>query len=147
METFPFPDPSAAPAIESHTGRSLDSPSLLDSSAGAPAAVPPSPEYAADAVPSASRIRLIVADEQALVREGVVRLCGDHADLSVIAEAADGHTAVGLAEALRPDVLVMDVNLPLMNGLEATTLLKQRAPGVKVLALSRHREDVYVREF
>jgi two-component system, NarL family, response regulator NreC len=93
-----------------------------------------------------SMIRLIVAGEHALVRDSVRLLCSTHADLCVIGEAADGQSAVELAEELQPDVLIVDVSMPRMNGVQVTSLVRQRAPDVKVLALTGLTDDLYIRE-
>ena len=91
-------------------------------------------------------IRVLIANEHAIIRDGIRLLCTAHADLCVIGEAVDGETAVDRAEELQPDVVVMDVTMPRMNGMQATALLRQRAPEVKVLAFTRHKEDLYLRE-
>ena len=68
-------------------------------------------------------------------------------DIQVVGQATDGQEAVEAAVALAPDVLLMDVSMPGMNGLQATVAVRQRAPGVKVLTLTRHTEESYLSEF
>jgi two-component system response regulator NreC len=78
-------------------------------------------------------IRLILADDHAAVREALRLLINVQPDLEVIGEAADGQEAVDAAVALKPDVLLMDVSMPKLNGLQATAAVRRRAPDVKVL--------------
>jgi two-component system response regulator NreC len=91
-------------------------------------------------------IRLILADDHAAVREALRLLINVQPDLEVIGEAADGQEAVDAAVALKPDVLLMDVSMPKLNGLQATAAVRRRAPNVRVLALTRHAEESYVGE-
>ena len=91
-------------------------------------------------------IRLILADDHAVVREALKLLFDAQPDIEVVGEAADGEEAVHSAVALKPDVLLMDVSMPKLNGLQATAALRKRAPEVKVLTLTRHSEESYVGE-
>jgi DNA-binding NarL/FixJ family response regulator len=91
-------------------------------------------------------IRVVLADDHATIREALKLLCDAQPDIEVIGEAADGVEAVEAAARLRPDVLLMDVTMPRMNGLRATALVKARAPTVRVITLTRHSEPSYVRE-
>jgi two-component system response regulator NreC len=91
-------------------------------------------------------IRLVLADDHATIREALKLLLSVQPDLQVVGEAEDGQQAVDAAVALRPDVLLMDVSMPGMNGLQATAAVKQRAPSVKVLPLTRHAEESYLGE-
>ena len=91
-------------------------------------------------------IRLVLADDHATIREALKLLLSVQPDLQVVGEAEDGQQAVDAAVALRPDVLLMDVSMPGMNGLQATAAIKQRAPSVKVLPLTRHAEESYLGE-
>jgi two-component system response regulator NreC len=91
-------------------------------------------------------IRLILADDHAAVREALKLLINVQPDLEVVGEAADGEQAVEAAVALQPDVLLMDVSMPKLNGLQATAAVRRRAPDVKVLTLTRHAEESYVGE-
>jgi len=91
-------------------------------------------------------IRLVLADDHATVREALKLLINAQPDLDVVGEAADGEEAVDATLSLHPDVLLMDVSMPRMNGLRATAEVKKRAPAIHVLALTRHAEESYVSE-
>ena len=94
---------------------------------------------------NASReIRLILADDHAVVRSGTRELLEQQPDLKIVGEASDGEEAVQLAEELRPDVLVMDVRMPRLNGIEATRRIKAEYPEVRILVLTAHDDDEYV---
>jgi len=89
-------------------------------------------------------IRVLLAEDHDLVREGTRRLLEQNDDLEIVGEAADGEEAVRLAEELAPDVVVMDVRMPKVNGIEATRALKSAHPELRVLVLSAHEDDSYV---
>mgnify|MGYP000898267733 FL=1 len=90
------------------------------------------------------QIKVLIADDHALLRQGLCRILELEKDIKVVAQAADGEEAVALAEALRPDVVLMDINMPGLNGLEATEKIKEVAPESKVLVLTIHADDEYV---
>ena len=92
------------------------------------------------------KLRIFLADDHAVVREGLKALINGHAGMEVVGEAGDGRTACAKAEEIRPDVVVMDVSMPELNGLEATRELRSRCPDVKVLALTVHEERSYLRD-
>src|SRR4029077_7384124 len=92
------------------------------------------------------RIRILLADDHAVVRQGFKMILGAHADMEVVGEAGNGREAVELAEQLRPDVVVMDVAMTELNGIEATRRLVAANAHAKVIALSMHKDSVYVRE-
>lgn len=92
----------------------------------------------------AKRITVLLADDHMIVREGLRRLLESECDIEVVGEAASGRQAVALTEKLMPDVVVMDIAMPLLNGLEATRQIHKAFPGVKVLILSAHSDDAYV---
>lgn len=91
-------------------------------------------------------ITVILAEDHTVVREGLRALLAMDSGLEVIAEAQSGREAVEKAKALRPDVVVMDVAMPLLNGVEATRQIRQALPATKVLILSAHGDDEYVEQ-
>jgi two-component system, NarL family, response regulator NreC len=92
------------------------------------------------------RIRILLADDHAVVRQGFRMILNAHSDLEIVGEAGNGREAVELAAALKPDVVVMDVTMPELNGIEATRRLTADNPHIRVVALSMHKDSVYVRE-
>lgn len=92
------------------------------------------------------RIRILLADDHAVVRQGFRMILSSHPDLEIVGEAGNGREAVELAASLRPDVVVMDVAMPELNGIEATRRLTAENPHIRVVALSMHKDSVYVRE-
>ena len=93
-----------------------------------------------------SDLRILIAEDHRTVREGVKLIINGQPDMQVCGEASDGREAVALAQQLKPDVLVIDVSMPELNGLKATAKLKRIAPEVKIIALTRHAEKVYLDE-
>lgn len=93
-----------------------------------------------------ANLRLLLADDHAVVREGLKTLIELEPGMEVVGEAADGEEACHLAATLRPDVVVMDVSMPRLNGARATERLKQLLPEIKVLALTVHEDKSYMRE-
>ena len=91
-------------------------------------------------------VRVLLADDHAVVREGLKALINSQADMTVVGEATDGAEAVELARRLQPDVLVMDLSMPRLGGAEATLLVRQECPAVRVLALTVHEERSYLRQ-
>ena len=92
------------------------------------------------------KIRILLADDHVMVRQGFKMILAAQADMEIVGEADNGRQAVELAEQLRPDVVVMDVAMPDLNGIEATRRLADSAPRTRVLALSMYKDSVYVRE-
>lgn len=92
------------------------------------------------------RIRILLADDHAVVRQGFKMILGSQADMEIVGEAGNGREAVERAEELKPDVVVMDVAMPELNGIEATRRLVGSLPHARVIALSMHKDSVYVRE-
>ncbi len=91
-------------------------------------------------------IRILLADDHTILRNGIRALLEDEPGMSVVGEAEDGRAAVGLACQLKPDVLIMDIAMPLLNGLEASRQIKQQCPDVKVLILTMHDNEEYIRQ-
>ncbi len=88
--------------------------------------------------------RILIADDHRIVREGLRALLGDHSAITVVGEAEDGRKAVELAARLRPDVVIMDVTMPGLNGIEATRQIVAANPGIRVIALSIHSDRQFV---
>lgn len=92
------------------------------------------------------KMRILLADDHAVVRQGFRMILSAQPDFEVVAEAANGREAVEMAEKARPDVVVMDVSMPELNGIEATRRIMEANERTRILALSMHRDSVYVRE-
>ncbi|MGA2039618.1 MAG: response regulator transcription factor [Bryobacteraceae bacterium] len=92
------------------------------------------------------RIRILLADDHAVVRRGFQMILAEQSDMEIVGEAGNGREALELAAKLQPDVVVMDVAMPELNGIEATRRMAENAPHARVLALSMHKDSVYVRE-
>lgn len=90
------------------------------------------------------KLEVFLADDHAILREGLKSLIDSQTDMRCIGEASDGHAAVAGARRLTPDVVVLDVSMPKLNGLQATEQIVQCCPRSKVLSLTRHSEDSYV---
>jgi len=88
-------------------------------------------------------IRLLLVDDQDIVRAGLRSLLERHPEMEVVGEAGSGTEAVTLAQQLRPDVVLMDISMPEMNGAEATRQIKETVPKVNVLALTIHEDEAY----
>jgi two-component system response regulator NreC len=93
-----------------------------------------------------TRIRVLLADDHTILRNGIIALLGNEEDIEVVAEAEDGRTAVSLACEFNPDVAVIDIAMPLLNGLEASRQIKKLCPQVKILILSMHDNEEYIRQ-
>ena len=95
--------------------------------------------------PGVSRITVLLADDHTVLRQGVRRILEADAEIEVVGEAGDGRTAIDLAERMRPSVVLMDVGLPLLNGIDAAREIGKSCPQVKVVMLSMHADRAYVR--
>jgi len=92
------------------------------------------------------KIRILLADDHPLVRQGFKMILAAQPDMEIVGEAGNGREALESAGQLQPDVVVMDVAMPELNGIEATRRLADVSPRTRVLALSMHKDSVYVRE-
>jgi two-component system response regulator NreC len=92
------------------------------------------------------KIRVFLVDDHTVVRQGLRRILESDDEIEIVGEAGDGRTAIDLVQKLRPHVVVMDVAMPELNGIEATRQILKRVEGAKVLVLSMHGDDVYVRQ-
>ncbi len=93
-----------------------------------------------------NKLRVFLADDHAVVRDGLKLLVNAQPDMEVVGEAGDGDTAWRQVKALQPDVVVMDVSMPELNGAQATERLKVLCPHIKVVALTAHADDAHVRQ-
>jgi two-component system response regulator NreC len=91
-------------------------------------------------------IKILLADDHALVRQGFSMMLSAQPDMQIVGQAGNGREAVELGEKLHPDVAIIDVAMPELNGIEATRRLAEVSPRTRVLALSMHKDSVYVRE-
>ncbi|HEX9014504.1 MAG TPA: response regulator transcription factor [Chloroflexota bacterium] len=93
------------------------------------------------------RITVLLVDDHRLLREGIRSLLEKSGDVEVVGEASEGGEAVAKAQSLSPDVVLMDITMPGMNGLEATRQIKALRPNIKVLILSMHESNQYISQF
>jgi DNA-binding NarL/FixJ family response regulator len=90
------------------------------------------------------RVRILLADDHTMVRQGLRKVLEEHREWEVVAEASNGREAVRLAEEHKPDVAIIDVAMPLLNGIETTRQIVKRLPTTRVLVLSMHADEAYV---
>ena len=90
------------------------------------------------------KIKLLVADDHKIFRQGIKKLLEDESDLQVVGEASDGREAVKKATELKPDVILMDIAMANLNGLEATRHIKKQLPSAKVIMVTMHKNEEYV---
>jgi len=93
----------------------------------------------------ASTIRILLVDDHALVREGLKRVLSSMVGVVIVGEAASGEEAVVRASDLQPDLVIMDLSLPGMSGIDAVRVIKTECPETRILALTMHEEEVYIR--
>ncbi len=93
-----------------------------------------------------NKIRILLADDHTILRDGIRALFEDEPDMECIGEAEDGRTTVRMACELQPDVVLMDIAMPLLNGLEATYQIKRQNPQINVLILTMHDNEEYIRQ-
>jgi len=94
-----------------------------------------------------SKTRILIADDHAIVRDGVRALLAQADDMIVVGEAPDGYQAIELSASLQPDLILMDIAMPGLGGLEATTEIRKRVPRAKIIVLSQYGDPEYVRRF
>lgn len=97
-----------------------------------------------EAEPTEAPVRVLVVDDQPLVRDGIAALLGLHAEVVVAGTASDGQEAIAQADALRPDVVLMDLRMPGLDGIAATRALRQRAPSSQVLVLTTFDDEALI---
>jgi DNA-binding NarL/FixJ family response regulator len=91
-----------------------------------------------------AKLRILLGDDHKLLRDGLRKILQERADWEVVAEAGDGREAVRQALAVQPDIAILDIGMPLLNGIEATRQIVKRLPEVQVLILSMHANDAYI---
>jgi two-component system, NarL family, response regulator NreC len=91
-----------------------------------------------------SKLRLLLGDDHTLVRQGLRKILEERAEWEVVAEVGDGREAIRQAVALKPDVAIIDIGMPLLNGIDATQQIVKRVPETRVLVLSMHSDEAYV---
>jgi two-component system response regulator NreC len=91
-----------------------------------------------------NKIKILLADDHPLVRSGLIKMLEPFKEFSVIGEAGDGEEAVTLTKKLQPDIVIIDLSMPKLNGIEATKLIRKNNPEVKVLVLTMHDNEEYV---
>jgi PAS domain S-box-containing protein len=115
-------------------------PIIADMEAPAPAA------YGDAERKTAGIIRVLLADDHTLFRDGIARLLDKEPDIAVVGQAKDGREAVEMARKLNPHIILMDINMPNLNGIEATRIIHREAPGVRIIGLSMHEEEERARD-
>ena len=93
-----------------------------------------------------ARLRILLADDHTVVRQGLRKVLEERADWEVVAEAGDGREAVRKAEELKPDVAIIDVAMPLLNGIETTRQIARKSSATRILVLSMHSDEAYVNQ-
>jgi DNA-binding NarL/FixJ family response regulator len=91
-----------------------------------------------------SKIRILLADDHVILRQGTRQLLENESDMEVVGEASNGAEAVELVEKFKPDIVIIDVAMPIMNGIEATKKIKEILPGIKILVLTGYDYDEYI---
>jgi two-component system nitrate/nitrite response regulator NarL len=91
-----------------------------------------------------ANIRLLLVDDHRLVRDGLAAILEDETDITLVGMASNGQEAIEAAQALQPDIILMDIDMPILSGIAATQLLTQHYPQIKVLMLTMHNEDDYI---
>jgi two-component system response regulator NreC len=94
--------------------------------------------------PPLPKLRLLLGDDHTLVRHGLRKILEERTDWEVVAEVGDGREAIRQAVELKPDVAILDIGMPLLNGVDATQQIVRRVPGTRVLMLSMHSDEAYV---
>ncbi len=94
----------------------------------------------------ATKLRILLAEDHKTVREGVKLLVNAQPDMEVIGEADDGEAAIAEAVRMGPDMIIMDISMPKLNGLKATKRLRSKCPDIKILTLTRHTDDGYLQQ-
>jgi len=97
-------------------------------------------------ISSKGKIRTLLADDHTVMREGLARLLSQEPDMEIVGQAGDGQEAVEIANQLMPDIILMDLSMPRLNGIEATKIIHQQHPEIQIIGLSLYTEDERARE-
>lgn len=90
------------------------------------------------------KVRLVIAEDHTILREGLRSLLSSNKDFEIVGEAGDGREAIRCVEKFKPDLILTDLSMPRMNGMEAIREIKKRSPGTKVVVLTVHRTEEYI---
>jgi DNA-binding NarL/FixJ family response regulator len=90
-------------------------------------------------------IKILIADDHQLFREGLITLLSESQEIEILAQTDNGKQTIDKAKKLNPDIVIMDIGMPLINGIEATGILHVEAPGIKVIALTMHAEKHFIK--
>lgn len=93
---------------------------------------------------SNNSIRILIADDHRLFRQGLVQICESRGNFSIVGEAENGQEAVDLAQQLKPDVVLMDIRMPVLDGVQATGMITETDPEIPVIVLTMYREDQFI---
>ena len=91
-------------------------------------------------------IRILIADDHQLFREGIANLLSASPHIEIVDQAKNGQEAIEKAKNLKPDIVIMDLSMPVINGVDATRILHQELPEIRILALSMHADKHYIKE-
>lgn len=100
----------------------------------------------AKSLPPSSTLKILLADDQKLIQQKLQQMLSPKANLQVVGTAGDGERAIALVESLNPDVVLIDIEMPRMNGIEAAKIIDRRFPNCKILVLSSHENPEYVQQ-
>lgn len=93
-----------------------------------------------------SNIKVLLADDHQIVREGIAHLLENLGDMDIVGQAGDGHEAVKLTTELQPDILILDITMPKLRGVEVITEVQTKSPKTKIIVLSMHNKEMYIKE-
>lgn len=91
-------------------------------------------------------LKVILADDHQIVREGIAHLLESFGNMDIVGQAGDGHEAVKLSAELQPDILILDITMPKMRGVEVITEVRSQSPKTKIIILSMHNKEIYIKE-
>ena len=91
-----------------------------------------------------SKTKILIVDDHQVVIDGIKRALSDHPEFEVVGEALNGYQAVELAESLSPDIIIMDISIPDLNGIEATRQIKKLCPDIRIIVFTMHSDKGYV---